>query len=500
MRGSSMLVVKPLLFLALLLGCGAVPRPVTVSLAPAHDLALPPGNSQTFTATVTGTPNGAVTWSASCGVLDGTGSVVTHTAPAVATTCTVTATSVADPTAQASVIVTIVKVSVDDVVWLRQYATAGGYVVPADVAVDAMGRVLVTGYASGVPGGSSDGQADAIVIQLDAAGEERWQRRFGTDLTDWGAAVAADPEGRVFVTGYSAGDFDGTDAGRVFLVQYDTEGEEVWRRQFGTAPDEYGLGVVADAVGHAFVTWATTGEAGDPTERAFVSKFDPGGHELWRRQFDERFPLGAMAVDAEGRVMVTGRTDTGIVVVTFDPEGDEVDRRAFDVDDVVAGVRLLGDGRVYLTGTTTLGDAAGEFDVHVTAFRADGELAWRRQFGTTSGDHGRSVAVDPAGNVLMAGATEFPFTADDEQLDAFLVKLGPDGDELWRRRYGAARGGRDWASAAAFDPDGAPVVVGGTHGTLVQVALDATQVEVPFVDAPFTEESGTQLFVMKLAP
>jgi hypothetical protein len=500
-RRSPMLAISSILWLALATGCGAAPTvSVTVSLAPAHTLALPPGGVQVFTATVTGTTDGAVTWTASCGVLSGSGSVVTFTAPTSAATCIVAATSVADPSASDAAIVTVVDAPVNDIVWLRQYATAGGFVVPAAVAVDAIGRVLVTGYASGDLRGASDGRADAFVLQLDAAGEELWRRRFGTTGTDWGAAVAAGPDGHVFVTGYVAGDFDGSDAGRVFLIHFDPDGEELWRRQFGTAPDEYGLGVVADPFGNAFVTWTTTGEVGSPGERAFVSMFGPGGDEIWRRQFDERYPLGSMAVDTAGNVMVTGASDTGIVVVSFTPEGDEVARRSFDLDDVVADAYLLADGRVYLTGTTTLGTVGGEFDVHVTAFAADGERIWRQQFGTDDSDHGRSVAVDGAGNVLAVGATEFPDGFDAEWTDAFLVKLDADGEELWRRLYGAADGGRDWATAVAFGPDGAPVVVGGTHGALAQVAFDAARIDVPFVEAPFEEESGTQLFVMKLAP
>jgi hypothetical protein len=499
-RRSSIVLILPLLLLALTTGCGAVSAAsIAVALAPAHTLALPPGGMQTFTATVTGTPNAAVAWTATCGSLSGSGNVVTYTAPSEASTCTITAASVADPSASDAVVVTVVGASTGDIVWLRQYATAGGAVVPADVAVDAMGRVLVTGYASGgLQGG--DGRPDAFVFQLDPAGEVRWWWPSETADTDWGSAVAAGPAGQAFVTGYVAGDFGAPEEGRVFLVQIDADGEELWRRQFGAAQDEYGLGVVADADGNAFVAWTTTGELGEPTERAFVSAFDPAGDEFWRSQFDERYPLGAIALSADGDVMVTGETDRGIVVVTLTRDlGIETGRRYFDLDDVVTGAHLLPDGGLYLTGTTTLGNPGGEFDAHVTAFDADGAVAWRRQLGTAGNDHGRAVAVDAAGRVLMAGATESPDAADGEWMDAFVVALGPDGAELWRRHFGTTLGGRDWASAAAFGPDGAPVVIGGTHGNLVRVAFDTARVPAPFSEEPFDEEPGTQTFVMKLS-
>ena len=59
---------------------------------------------QQFTASVTGSSNTAVTWSASCGSIINTG---LYTAPSSATTCAVTATSVADPTKSATAPVTV---------------------------------------------------------------------------------------------------------------------------------------------------------------------------------------------------------------------------------------------------------------------------------------------------------------------------------------------------------------------------------------------------------
>ena len=70
----------------------AIPMPF-VTLAP-RNAAIPKGTQRWFTAKVTGTGNSAVLWSASEGTIDACG---LFTAPGAAGTCTVTATSVADP-------------------------------------------------------------------------------------------------------------------------------------------------------------------------------------------------------------------------------------------------------------------------------------------------------------------------------------------------------------------------------------------------------------------
>jgi len=74
------------------------PAPVVaVTIAP-RTTSVATGGTRTFTATVTGSANGAVTWSvveAGCGSVTAAGA---YTAPAAAGTCHVVATSVADPT------------------------------------------------------------------------------------------------------------------------------------------------------------------------------------------------------------------------------------------------------------------------------------------------------------------------------------------------------------------------------------------------------------------
>lgn len=81
----------------------APPATVAVSVSPAS-VTLAPGAQQAFTATVVGTTNTAVTWSANGGSITTAG---LFTAPANAGSCTVTATSVADTTKSATASVTV---------------------------------------------------------------------------------------------------------------------------------------------------------------------------------------------------------------------------------------------------------------------------------------------------------------------------------------------------------------------------------------------------------
>jgi hypothetical protein len=121
------LFLVALLSLALAGGCAkggnGMGSGITVSIGSGFPAAIYPGQSVTFTATVTGTTNMAVTWSVSgsgctgtgnpCGTIDkNSGAYVAPAAPPNPANITITATSAADPTATGTATVKLVLVAV----------------------------------------------------------------------------------------------------------------------------------------------------------------------------------------------------------------------------------------------------------------------------------------------------------------------------------------------------------------------------------------------------
>lgn len=104
-------------FTATVTGCGGTQNShsysvkiyqVGVKISPTS-VTLNAGATKQFTTTVTGTTNTAVTWTTTCGSVNSTG---LFTAPSTASTCSVTATSVADTTKKATATVTVQAVSI----------------------------------------------------------------------------------------------------------------------------------------------------------------------------------------------------------------------------------------------------------------------------------------------------------------------------------------------------------------------------------------------------
>jgi len=95
----------------------------------------------------------------------------------------------------------------------------------------------------------------------------RLVRQFGTSSTDWGAGIAVDGSGNVYVTGETLGMLDGNLWGRwgVFVVKYSGTGRRQWVRLFGTGSRDAGNGIAVDGSGNVYVTGGTLGMLGGNT-------------------------------------------------------------------------------------------------------------------------------------------------------------------------------------------------------------------------------------------
>jgi hypothetical protein len=146
--------------------------PVAVSVNPAG-AALTAGQSTQFTATVSGTPNTAVTWTATGGAITQAG---LYTAGPTGGTFSVTATSVADPTASRTVPVSvqgarILSGSVTQAFTAPGGIPIGGFSGFVRVAVRLDGSVVVLDASGGSTAiGLSDCGTNTIVATLDGSG------------------------------------------------------------------------------------------------------------------------------------------------------------------------------------------------------------------------------------------------------------------------------------------------------------------------------------------
>jgi hypothetical protein len=378
-------------------------------------------------------------------------------------------------------------------IWTRQFGstTAGGDV---GNAVDSDGNIYVTGSVSGaLPAQTVLGSDDVYVRKYDRDGNEIWTRQFGGENPDQAFGVSADSSG-VYVAGLtlgtvpggggSAGGFD------AFVRKYDSDGAEMWTRQFGTSGSDQVLAVSVDPSG-VYVAGSTSGVLpGGSAGAAFVRKYDLNGNAIWTRQFGSSTGDQASAIKADiSGVYVAG------VTVTFQPPPtpslQDAFVRKYDVNGNVVWTRQFGSSAadqaravtvdasgVYVAGSTFGAfpggaGSAGGFDAFVRKYDLNGNEVWTRQFGTSSSDQALSAAVDASG-VYLAGSTSGAMPGGGGSAggqDAFVRKYDSSGSEVWTRQFGSTA--TDSANGIAADACGVSVV-GQTTGILGSAGFGST--------------------------
>lgn len=206
-------------------------------------------------------------------------------------------------------------------IWTRQWGTEW-WDYGRSVSIDSSENLYVTGFTSGdLDGNTSSGDDDIFLTKYDSDGNKLWTRQCGTWGHESGACASIDSAGNIYITGYTAGGLNGnTSAGDfdIFLIKYDPTGNRLWTRQWGTKASDYGASVSIDSSDNIYVTGCTTGEldgkicAGEYD--IFLTKYDSNGNKIVTRQWGtEEFDCGqCVSIDSSDNVYITGYTDGGL--------------------------------------------------------------------------------------------------------------------------------------------------------------------------------------------
>ncbi|HEX8532251.1 MAG TPA: SBBP repeat-containing protein, partial [Cytophagales bacterium] len=225
----------------------------------------------------------------------------------------------------------------------------------------------------------------------------QWARAGrGTD-NGIGRAIATDPDGNVFVTGYFEGSVTFgntilTSPGEtdLFLTKYDSTGRVLWTKRAGGFQGVRATALSVDPSGNAYVVGTFQGNAQfdgvtlqNPStivNDLFIAKYSNAGTLQWAKQVGGSSYEGANAIctDPNGGVYVSGWLTTG--------KNYRDEQTAFSFGSV----------------TVTVPGANGTF---LAKYDADGNAVWARA-NTNPMDASAlitSLAADPAGTVYFAG-------------------------------------------------------------------------------------------------
>lgn len=301
-----------------------------------------------------------------------------------------------------------------------------------------------------------------------------WAASFGGLSAEQALAVVSDPNDQsIYITGWFFSEFDGIpgatnsnsvaiDAMDLFLIKLDAQGNFVWMNLIGGIGNESGMDIVLDN-NHNVILLTKEFPA------TSVYKYDQNGGFIWFYSSDYASSTSpeSVDIDSEGNVYVCG---------TY---SDTVDFDNSIVEDLLI--------------------AEGNEDGFLLKLNSDGEYAWAKSIGGSSGGAvGQELKVTSEDDLIFSGF--FYGTVDFDpgigsvnetafgSTDIFTSKLDSSGNHIWTLQTGGT--GSNQVTGLVLDVDDNIYSTGHFEGS-----LDAD----PSGNAEFLNSNGNfDFYVQKL--
>ena len=281
---------------------------------------------------------------------------------------------------------------------------------PRSISADEDGAAFVTGgFRNAATFGAGEAneteliavdEDDLFVAKYAADGSLSWAQSVAGEGYEEGVAVAVLSDDSVLVTGnisstatFGVGEANETTLTSVgdsdiFIAKYDADGNLSWAKSMGGSNADNGVGASAlpdggFLISGTFFSSATlgAGEANETTltsaggSDAFVAKYAADGSLSWARSAGGSEPDLSMGVSVS-------------------EDGSIVSAGAF------GGMATFGAGEANETMLTS----AGDNDIFIASYTADGSLSWARSAGGSGSDWSAGVSVFEDGSIIAAGA------------------------------------------------------------------------------------------------
>lgn len=411
------------------------------------------------------------------------------------------------------------------------------------VTTDLNGNIYVAGYffSSTISFGTftltNNGNYEAYIVKYDPLGNVLWAKGMGGIYDDNCNSVVTDSKGNVIISGsfYSPVMTIGTTTltnaggGDIFIVKYDTFGNEIWVKQEGGSLSENCAAVTTDLHDNIFITGffksasivsGTFTLTNSGSEDFFIIKYDSLGNTMWVKSSvgSGNESGNALKTDGSGNVYVTGSfynlvsfgtlnlTSLGssdIFIIKYDTLGNEIWAKncGGNLNDIGFGISTDANRNVFVIGqflSTTFNyptnnlTNAGDFDVFVLKYDSLGNELWAIREGGSNEDSGLGIVNDLMGNVYITGHFHSPsiiigtFTFSNSGIgDCYFAQYNTSGNLQWAKSVGGTSD--DGSSSIAINNSGEIVVTGSFYSPTID-----------FSNTTLTNVGNNDVFVAKM--
>jgi len=360
--------------------------------------------------------------------------------------------------------------------WTRAFGGTGKDHIHSVVALPDSGYII-TGSSNSMNNDiitSDSYYTDAFITRYDKSGMVKWTKAMGVNEDDALFDIIATSDSNFVACGtirmpYQPQTQRGGEEG--WLVKFNSMGDTLWTRKLGSVGLEIFYDIKETPDKGFIVNGQTTAGGGDVTGyiptgdynwNMWIVKLDSLGNIQWQKCIAEPL-LGYIGtgvdLTADGKIIVGGEIlpenrppDRMGYVAKLDTNGVLLWSRKFNylhlsyaVAEIIANPDstsiIVGYAGTFWNDTLYFG-GHGQTDAWITKLGNDGEVLWTKYFGGTYFDDARSIHRTASGNFLVAGRS---FSGDGNMTlhygsqntgDALLMEIDPDGKLIWQHTIG----------------------------------------------------------------
>ena len=298
------------------------------------------------------------------------------------------------------------------------------------------GGTISVGYTRS----KKNGDADILLLRLDAGGRLIWQKTYGGNGRDMATSVSVLPDGGFVTAAINQHEKNGQ--GDALIMRHDKNGNLVWKKKIGGNKYDIPYAIKAGKDGHIIVAGYTkSAGAGDADGWVFCLTAD--GRTDWEATFGGkgRDWLRALGILADGSIMVAGGTkanrnaSTYSWVLKLDSKGRKIWERTYrSAENVTRAIVPMGNGSTAIAGWVHKKNSITGRDIWVARLDADGRIIWQKTLGGSGDDHTEALIALPDGHIAMAGGTTKNLAVITVRT-AWMLRLDKRGKLVWRRSF-----------------------------------------------------------------
>ncbi|PKL31802.1 hypothetical protein CVV43_01595 [Candidatus Saccharibacteria bacterium HGW-Saccharibacteria-1] len=306
------------------------------------------------------------------------------------------------------------------------------------------------------------GLLDVFISKYSTDGILSWSRAFGGANFDYGNAITQISDGGYIITGrtnsFGSGDYD------MFIAKYSNEGNLSWSKTWGGTGYDDGTSIIQSSDG-GYTVAGTTTSFGAGSNDMFISKYSADGNLLWNKTWGGASYENGKAITqtSDGGYVVTGSTYSfgsghyDMAIAKYSIDGNLLWNKTWgsNGEESARSIAQTSDGG-YVVAGYTYSFGAGDSDIFIAKYSAEGNLSWNKTWGGLGFDSLGAI-IQTNDGYAITGLTS-SFGAGNR--DVFTVKYSTDSNLSWNKTWGGSS--NDYGEAIIQSGDGGYIVTGGT--------------------------------------